>query len=171
MIQKNLRHFSIFIFALLLSIGFSACKKKEITNKYVFGIDKVTIRPANTDKPNVKSTTEFISITYSDLFGSAISNSILIRLSTAYVAFGDKKLVENIIISNFLNSSAVVIPNVSIMRADPEKFAEDCYKKFYTRYPTEYEKWYLGDMITNDAAITPEDVYYAFLTSNEYRYY
>ena len=43
------------------------------------------------------STFKFISIAYSDLFGTRISSSDLTSLSLCYLAFGDKKFIEEII--------------------------------------------------------------------------
>lgn len=162
---------TIYIFLCVFGIMLNSCTKHEIEKRYVFGVDKVTIRQPGTEKPNTKTTTEFISICYSDLFGSSISNSTLVKLSNAYVAFGDKKLVEDIIIRNFLNSTAVIMPTTTEMRNDPEGFVENCYKKFFTRYPSEFEKHNMAQMIETDSEMTPDQVFYAFLTSNEYRYY
>lgn len=158
------------LFFLLFPFLFS-CTKKEIEKRYVYGVDSVTIREPGTDKPSVKTTTEFISIAFTDLFGTPISNSTLIKLSNAYSSFGDKKLVEDMIIRNFLNTSTVSIPSETTMRGDVGKFVTDCYKKFYNRYPTEYEKWFMSDLVNKDTSIKPEQIYYSFLTSNEYRYY
>ena len=164
------RYFKLLVLLVWFVASYS-CKKKEVEKRYVYGVDPVTIKQPGTDKPSVKTTTEFISITYSDLFGTAISNSTLVKLSNCYSSFGDKKLVEDLIIKNFLTNGSVIIPTSAAMRGDVGKFVTDCYKKFYTRYPSEYEKWFLTDLINKDAAMMPEQVYYSFLTSNEYRYY
>ena len=118
-----------------------------------------------------KTTIEFISIAYSDLFGNTISQNTLTELSIAYLAFGDKKLVEDLIIRNFLNTPGVVIPTKTEMNADVSLFVSTAFKKFYNREPNEFELWQLVELITKDSAMTPELVYYAFMTSNEYRYY
>ena len=173
---------NFFLFICLGSLIAFSCKREEVTNKtvkkttvedvnYVFGLNDVIIRQDGANKPNIKSTTEFISIAYSDLFGTTISQSELVELGLAYVSFADKKLIEDLIIRNFLNKSGVNIPSSSEMTANPEQFAIDAYKKFYNREPNEFEKWQVVKLINDDQSTTPELIYYAFLTSNEYRYY
>ena len=63
------------------------------------------------------------------------------------------------------------MPTDQIMRADIDQFITDTYLRFYVREPGQYERWQLKQMIEQDAEITPEMIYYAFLTSDEYRYY
>jgi len=143
----------------------SSCKKD------VYDVNNVAVSQDGVAKPNVKSTVEFISIAYSDLFGNTIDQSKLTDLGVAYEAFGDKKLIEDLIIRNFLNAQGVSIPTTVAMNTDVNLFVIATYKKFYNREPNEFELWQLSNLIQNDVNTTPELVYYAFMTSNEYRYY
>ena len=155
-------------FLLLLISTLFSCKKDQ---KYVYGVNDVTVTQPGANKPNVKSTIEFISIAYSDLFGTTISASDLTNLSLCYLAFGDKKFIEDLIIRNFLNKTGVIIPAQSQMSADVPAFVQATYRKFYNRDPNEFEKWQLVNYIQNNTSVTPELVYYSFMTSDEYRYY
>ena len=76
-----------------------------------------------------------------------------------------------VFIRNFLNAPGANVPSSQAMRSDVNRFITDTYKKFYVREPGEYELWYLGNLIQNDPDMTPEMIYYAFLTSDEYRFY
>lgn len=148
----------------------SSCKK-DAHKSYVYDVNNVAVSQDGVAKPNVKSTVEFISIAYSDLFGNTIDQSKLTDLGVAYEAFGDKKLIEDLIIRNFLNAQGVSIPTTIAMNTDVNLFVIATYKKFYNREPNEFELWQLTNLIQNDVNTTPELVYYAFMTSNEYRYY
>ena len=154
----------------LFIIPFEGCKK-DTQKKYIYDVNSAPVAQAGVAKPNVKSTVEFISIAYSDLFGTTIDQAKLTSLGTAYNAFGDKKLIEDLIIRNFLNTTGVSIPTKVSMNANVPLFVTNTYKKFYNRVPNEFELWQLTNLITNDVSSTPELVYYAFMTSNEYRYY
>lgn len=156
-----------FLFLLIL-LSLAACKKEPV---YVYEVDDVTVRKPDSEKKNVKSTTEFISIAYSDLFGSQITQAKLVNLQLAYAAFGDLKLMEELIIKNFLNESGVDIPSNTEMRNDAGKFVDDSYIKFYNRRPDEFEKWHVVSVINDDTQLTPELIWFAMMTSNEYRYY
>lgn len=148
-------------------IFFTNCKKEK---SYVYNVDTVKVEQEGSDKPNTKNSTEFISIAYSDIFGSTIPQNELDDINIAYLSFGDNKLIEDLIIRNFLTKPNK-IPTISEMNADVAKFVSNTYKKLLNREPNEFEKWYLTDLIKKDTAITPELFYYSILTSDEYRKY
>ena len=162
--KRAIKYFSLFLFAVILH----SCKKDV---SYIYDVNDVTVSQPGVSKPNVKSTLEFISIAYSDLFGTTIGAGELTDLSLCYLAFGDKKFIEDLIIRNFLNKTGVIIPSQSSMTADVPAFVQATYRKFYNRDPNEFEKWQIVNKINGDASITPELVYYSFMTSDEYRYY
>lgn len=163
--KKHLNYFSL----LIIAIVFFSCKKKE--TDYIYGVNDVTVNQSGISKPNVKNTIEFISIAYSDLFGTTIGATELTELSLCYLAFGDKKFIEDLLIRNFLNKTGVIIPSQATMTADVNAFVQATYRKFYNRDPNEFEKWQIVNYINTTSNITPELVYYSFMTSDEYRYY
>ncbi len=165
----KIKNQALFLFV-LASIALTSCKK-EANKSYIYDVNNVGVSQDGVAKPNVKSTVEFISIAYSDLYGNTIDQTKLTDLGTAYNAFGDKKLIEDLIIRNFLNATGVSIPTVAVMNTDVNQFVVNTYKKFYNREPNEFELWQMKSLIQTDANTTPELVYYAFMTSNEYRYY
>jgi hypothetical protein len=160
----------ILVLLFLSSTLLNGCKKED-SKVYSYGVNSVPITQDGVAKPNVKSTIEFISIAYSDLYGNTIDQTTLTNLSTGYSAFGDKKLIEDMIIRNFLNAPGINVPTLVTMNADVNLFVKDTYKKFYNREPNAFELWQLTDLIKSDANVTPELIYYSFMTSNEYRYY
>lgn len=159
---KNIA-FMVLTIAMLLS----GCKKKE----YTYQVNDENVTKEGVTKTNLKTSTEFISIAYSDLFGTTITNDKLVSLNTEHDACGDKQLIEDLIIRNFLTDPTVQIPTKTYMDANLEAFITDTYKKFYNRSPNEMELWNLKKIIQADNGITPEMVYYSFLTSDEYRFY
>jgi len=70
-----------------------------------------------------------------------------------------------------LNSAQVNLPNNETMRNNIGLFVDNSYQKFYNRSPDALEKQFLISTIESDVNTTPEMVYYALVTSNEYRYY
>lgn len=154
----------------LLSVFFLwACKPTE--NIYLYEVNDVSVTQSGIDKKNPKSDLEFISLAYSDLFGKTIPENSLQSMVLAYNAMGDKALIADLIIRNMLNSPEADVPTNQEMRADVEGFIVATFKKFYVREPGEYELWYFRSLIDGDSQITPEIIYYAFLTSDEYRFY
>lgn len=146
----------------------TSCKKDT---DFIYGVTDVDIHKPDANKPNVKSTFTFISIAYSDLFGTTISQTQLVELQTAYAAFGDLRMVEQMIIKNFLNDPGIDIPTQTQMNANRTQFIKDSYVKFFNRLPNEFELWHLENEIAGDNTITPELIYFSMMTSNEYRYY
>ena len=153
---------------LTLLVIFTSCKKETT---YVYGVNDVTVKQEGAVKPSVKTTTEFISIAYADIFGSTIPGNDLTELSLLYSAFGDKKLMENLIIKNFLNSPGITIPTKTQMNSNLDSFLNQTYTKFLNRTPNEFELYGTKTLIQADTSITPELIYYGMLTSNEYRHY
>jgi len=159
-------HASLLFFIATILIG--GCSKEK---SFVYDVNTQQVSPQSGDKQNVKTTTEFISIAYSDLFGTTISQDKLFKLNIAYTSFGDKKLIEDRIIRNFLTDTTVIIPDDQVMRNDISAFISTSYKKFFNRNPDEFEKYYLVNLIQTDNNITAVNVYYSMMTATEYRYY
>ncbi|MEM6347293.1 MAG: hypothetical protein AAF927_25610 [Bacteroidota bacterium] len=138
---------------------------------YLYEVNELEVSGTNLEKSNLKTDLEFLSLAYSDLFGTTISENALNQLVNSYNAVGDKQLIADYIILNMLEAPGASIPSDQEMRADVDAFIKDTYKKFFVREPSEYERWYLQQLIEQDTEISPEQMYYAFLTSDEYRYY
>ena len=156
----------IFIFSVFFLFS---CKKE---NNVIYQLDDVTIENNAANKDHLKTTTEFISIAYSDIFGTVISTNKLADLTTIYKAFGDKYLIEEMVIKNFLNEPPSLIPEIDrTSESTIENFVTNTYNKIYNRNPDEYELWFVKDMITKDNDLTSELIFYSLMTSNEYRYY
>ena len=156
----------IFICSILLL--FSCKKEKNV--KYQLNDVKIENNSANKDL--LKSTTEFISIAYSDIFGTVISINKLADLTKIYKAFGDKKLIEQMVIKNFLNEPSIQIPQIDRSSDSTiNTFTQNMYIKLYNRTPDEYELWFISNMIENDTDLTSELIYFSLMTANEYRYY
>ncbi|MEZ4828694.1 MAG: hypothetical protein R3C61_20780 [Bacteroidia bacterium] len=160
--MRNLRYLFLIIFL-------GACKPTE--NIYMYEVNEVEVTQAGIDKSNPKSDLEFISLAYSDLFGKTIPDNTLQSMALAYNALGDKALIADLIIRNMLNSPDADVPTAQEMRADVDGFITAAFKKLYVREPGEYELWYFRSLIESDSEITPEIIYYALLTSDEYRFY
>jgi hypothetical protein len=165
-LNRKMREYKVRPAALLLSLTLFvfSCKKKQ---EYVYDVNDETISAAGVQKPNVKSNTEFISIAHTDVMGTTVSAGNLNELKTQYLAFGDKGVVEDLIIRNFMNKSGNTIP--TSIGTDKKAFVTNAYKKVYNRVPNEYEIYYLTDLLNKNSSITAEMFYYSLMTSNEYR--
>ena len=160
--MRNLTY--IICFLILVS-----CKKEK---NVIYQLDDVIIENNDANKDHLKTTTEFISIAYSDIFGNVISTNKLADLTKIYKAFGDKKLIEQMVVKNFLNEPSIQIPQIDRSSISTiNSFVQDAYKKLYNREPDAYELWFLSDMIEKDLNLNSELIYFSLMTSNEYRYY
>ena len=156
------------LFVFLISVVFTSCKKET---EYIYEVNDVQVSQENIGKGFPKSTIEFLSIAYSDIFGNTISQNQLNRLSLLYLAFGDKKLLEDLLIKNMINRPESLLPSNQTMRADVDLFVVNAYQKLYNRSPNELEVFTLKKNINENAQMTAVMVYYAMMTSDEYRYY
>ncbi|GIV34736.1 MAG: hypothetical protein KatS3mg031_2271 [Chitinophagales bacterium] len=164
--RMRLPRMSIFIPIMLVSL--LACNKED---EVLYGLNKVPSLPAHAEKNKLKSPAQYLAILYANMFQQALSSSGLIQLTDITEAFGDKDLIHEVIISNFMNRADVHIPSDSLMRADLDAFITETYKRFFVRQPTELEKEYFRNYLQAHENVTPEIVYMAFSLSDEYRFY
>jgi len=168
----------IIIPILTASIFLSTSCKKEILQEVVYDniiyhVDTVAIYESGLEKDRLKTPLQYISSVYSNLYFSSIPTNILDNLAVYRVSIGDKNLVNELIINAMLQDPIVLsnIPDNDEMRGDVNEFINTTYLRFFLRYPTEYEKYTMREMIENDLDMLPTDIYRAFLLSNEYQFY
>jgi hypothetical protein len=149
-------------------IGFSSCKKDVDLEYKVTPIDVID---DDLIKTKQKSPKQFTSILFTNIYNLAISVDFLIATERVIESVGDKYLVNEIIISNYMNSNDKVIPSDSFMRAEPDSFIVETYLKFYLRHPNQMELSFFKSYIEANPNITPELIYSSFVSSDEYLYY
>jgi len=166
---------NIFLLVFFSTIIFSSCKKEvlkqNVYDNVYYEVTPVTLYTSNAEKNKQKSSLQYISILFSDLFNQNIPGSDLNNIGEAILSIGDKGLANQLILERFLTLPGISIPTQTQMQADLNAFINSAYQRFYLRNPTEYEKIYLKNLIQNDSNITPEIVYAAFALSNEYMFY
>lgn len=164
----------IFTIAFAMFFSFSCKKKIEeqiVYDNIIYGVDDVEVYSSNAQKTSQKSAELLVSIMYADIFNQGINTNTLLEISEIYLALGDKTMFNELIFSHFFKDPTAVVPTDLQMRADIETFIEESYIRFFQRNPSEYEKHFLKDLITNDNDITVENVYTSFVLSNEYYFY
>ena len=129
--------------------------------------------PSASSKIKEKTESQWVAVLYTNLFQQALSAGDIYRAGQCITSIGDKELAREVIISNFMNSTSPIpqIPTNGDMRADINKFIKDTYERFLIRRPTEGEKQYFRNEITNNPLRTAEIVYFSFALSNEYLFY
>lgn len=158
----------VILLVLLVSTLFGGCVKEETD---VFEVNEFCIKQAGSSKSALKTPSELVSIAFFDLFGAQIPAQLLNAYLVAYESVGDKELILERIILNFLNHSDLELPATTAMHSDPVAFINKCYKKFYARNPTDFEQTFWVNYLAENPELTSKQVYQAFLTSEEYRYY
>lgn len=153
-----------FCFSILV---FSSCEERS----YVYDVNDVFVTANDANKDKEKTTEQFIAILYSNIFQTALSPNQLVDATEVVRSIGDKKIAYELIIAKFLNDPNAVLPSNSAMRNNTEQFVIDTYERFFVRTPTEAEKLFFINFIETRSNITPEHVYTAFATSNEYAHY
>ena len=161
--DMNLRLLTL---SLLLLTGLS-CKEKT----YYYEVNEVEIEPNNSGKTKQKSVEQFINIAYANLNQQALSPDQLVDITNVIASIGDKQVAFEVVIAKMITDPDVSIPSESEMRTDVETFIVETYKRFYVRLPTEAEKTFWINYINSNPTVTPETVYFAFATSDEYYYY
>lgn len=155
------------LFAILWILLLAGCRK----DIYVYEIDDVTILPVNSQKIKPKTTTQYISILYTNFFQKAISPNAMLEAQKAIESIGDKQVAFDILVSKYMNDPRVILPSATEMRDDPEAFIRATYRRFLVREPTEAELNWMINYIASRPDVIPEHFYFAFATSNEHFHY
>jgi hypothetical protein len=137
----------------------------------VYQLNEVHANSYNANKNKLKSSNQFISILFANLFQKALSANELVEISRCIESIGDKEVAHEIILSNFMNKEGVIIPSDSLMRDDLNVFIEESYKRFFVRDITEAEREFFLSFFESHPNVSAEMVYMAFSLSNEYQYY
>lgn len=166
--QVLIKIFASIAIGVVATTALSGCKKETT---YIYEVDDVQVKKDQSEKTVSKTMVEFISIAYADVFGLTISQNDLGLLSLLYLAFGDKVLIEDVLVKNMLNSPEANLPSDLEMRSDVGLYVKNIYLKLYNREPNELENFTLTKKITDNPDMTSAMVYYAMMTSNEYRFY
>lgn len=156
---------AITLLALLLHTG---CSKEK---RYIYQVQEQELYQSAAQKQYLKTTDQFISIAYTHLYGVSITNNQLNQYNVALMALGDKATIQDMIVKSLINKPGIQIPADAAMRADITAFTEQTYLRLLNRKPNEFETWKMKDLIEKNTDITPKMIYYAMMTSNEYRYY
>lgn len=154
------------LYILSVFLILSSCKKDD-----VYELNEVNATSYNANKDKLKSSNQFISILYANLFQEALSANELFEISRCIQSIGDKEVAHEIVFSNFMNKNGVIIPSDSLMRDNLDLFIEDTYKRFFVRDITEAEREFFISFFESHPNVSAEMVYMAFALSNEYQYY
>jgi hypothetical protein len=152
--------------ALSLLVSLSACDKKV-----GYGVNNTQVSPPNANKSKLKTEEQYVAILYANLFQKALSTDELLEITDVIMSFGDKDLIHEQVISNFMNKPDVILPPDSLMRADIDAFMIETYDRFLVRAPSEAEKTWFRNFIEAHPNLSAELVYFAFALANEYLYY
>ena len=162
--KSKMNKISILLICIFLSV--ISCKKDDI-----YELNEIHANSYNANKNKLKTTNQYISVLYANLFQKALSANELVEISNCIESIGDKEIAHEVVISNFMNKSDVILPSDSLMRSDLNAFIEETYKRFYVRSITEAERKFFLDFFNNYPNLSAEMVYMAFSLSNEYQYY
>jgi hypothetical protein len=168
---KTRNPISLGILCLLLSFMLlkTSCRKEKPKTSYE--VKEAPSNKSDINKNKVKSETEYISILSANLFQKAMSANNLARHQRVIQSVGDKALVNEVIISNFMNTADVKMPTNEEMRANVEHFVIETYRKFYVRSPGELELTWFVNYINNNPKLSVEMIYTSFAASDEYLFY
>lgn len=158
-----------YIMFCLLLLALSACTNRDID--YLYQLQEVDLSASQIEKNQQKSIEQYISILHANLFRKALSADEMVELRDCMTSIGDKILAKQMIVSNFMNRSDIILPTLEEMHEDIDGFIRETYRRFLVREPTEAELAYFRNLILRQPGITPELVYIAFALSDEYYYY
>ena len=170
MSMRTLNNKILLVLLICAAVFFSSCKE-ETTNQDEYIVNPVTSLPPNAGKNKAKTDQQYVAILHANLMQKALSANEIFEISQCIASIGDKEIVREVIISNFMNEPNVQLPSDDEMRADLRQFIINTYIRFLVRNPTEAEIEYFKNYIQANPNVTSELVYFSFSLSNEYLFY
>jgi len=158
--------FRFFLLVIVFGLFIASCEKEPI-----YEVNEVELLPSNASKTKLKTDQQYVSILYANLFQTALSSGNLFEVSQCIQSVGDKVLVREVIISNYMNRPTVQLPTDAEMRDSLDAFITNTYNRFLVRNPSEAERQYFKNYISTHPNVTPEMVYFSFALSDEYLFY
>lgn len=152
----------------IVGLNFVGCTKERIIG---YDVSSASVVEDKSKKTKKKNDAEFVSILYTNLYQSAISPNQLYKTQNVIYSIGDQDVANEMLLSNYFNTSGITIPKNEEMRKDIDQFIINTFKRFYLRYPSEGEKAFFKQFISNNSNVSVEMVYTAFACSEEYQYY
>lgn len=153
------------VWSLLLSFLLVSCQR----DTYVFGVIDQEVRSDVINKDLFRADINLVSTCYADLIGKSMSGPELAQVENVLSATNDRQMLVDMMMRSLLNREETDIPTNDKMRSDLPKFVNETYQRFYHRQPNPFEAWKLQDMIENNTYLRPVEIYYAFLSSDEYK--
>ncbi len=105
---------NIFLLVFFSTIIFSSCKKEvlkqNVYDNVYYEVTPVTLYTSNAEKNKQKSSLQYISILFSDLFNQNIPGSDLNNIGEAILSIGDKGLANQLILRRFGNDRDLAPP-------------------------------------------------------------
>jgi len=105
----------LIIILLCMPLIFTSCKKEE---DITYGVNQINADSYNSGKDKLKSISQYISIVYANLFQKALPANELVEISSCIISIGDKEVANEIVLSNFMNKTGVIMPADWMMRVD-----------------------------------------------------
>ena len=137
----------------------------------IYELERYHISPNQIKKEHLKTTEQFIGIAYYDLLNKPISTEELGGLKSLYESIGDKRLFEQLLIKKLMDREDIVFPNIDELRENIPQFIRQLYSRIFNRLPNALEAYQLKRIIESDPNISPKMIYFALMTSDEYRKY
>ncbi len=96
----------------LLIFVFISCRKEDP----IYDVNQIHSSAYNANKDKLKTTGQYISILYANLFQKALSANELVEITNCIESIGDKEVAHEIVLSNFMNKTGVTMPIVTRVR-------------------------------------------------------
>ena len=163
----SMKQLSLYILVVLTLLA-TSCKKEYDA---IYDVTQADIYPNNANKDKLKTPEQYVTVAYANLFQKALSINKLLDITDVILSIGDKEIAREVLISNFMNKSDVILPTDATMRADIGAFLDEAYTRFFVRHPSELEKEWMTNYIIAHPDLSAEIVYFSFAMANEYLFY
>ena len=154
----------------LLCIGaMSSCNKDAVPDYQI--VNEQTLYPAVSPNDTLKNPAQYAEQLYLQLYGNPITPDALADITCLLTAAGNEQAAYQLLWCGYLQGQANALPATQAMHQQPISFTENTYNLLLRRSPTAAEREWWVKYIETHPDLQAAQVYEAFTTAVEYRFY
>lgn len=134
-------------------------------------VSEQTLYPAISPNDTSKNPAQYAEQLYLQLYGSPINPDALADIACLLTAAGNEQAAYQLLWFGYLQEQPNALPATQAMHQQPIPFVENTYNLLLRRSPNAAEREWWVKYIETHPDLKPAQVYEAFATAVEYRFY
>lgn len=148
-------------------LAWAACTEERV----IYEPESFELGAGNSPELRLKRDRQFVQTLYNHIYQAALPPAEASAIDEILRSIGDRQIAIEMIVARMVSDPRAQLPPASQLRDDPEAFIGGLYRRLFVRQAQQAElSWWVNYLRTHPE-VDVAQVVYAFVTSEEYRYY